>query len=96
MNKILPKVYANKIDKVINNSREIYYTSSRGNESFIDINKKINDLFKSKNFVYKKDVKITLKGQVIKKTIVGLKNNYLLTMDNKMININDIVDINEI
>jgi hypothetical protein len=96
MKQDLPKVFANKINKKLNNTQEIYYQDNFKNNNIHDIrsvNKKISDIFNSNNFVYKSNVKITTKDNIITKIIVGRKNNYLLTMDNEAININDIIDI---
>lgn len=93
----LPKVFANKIEKNLNNSQDIYYEDNfRNNLNTKDartVNKKIADIFDSANFVYKSNVKITTKDKVISKTIVGRRGNYLLTMNNEVINIDEIVDI---
>lgn len=91
----LPRVYANKIDKKLNNTQDVYY-QDRGSNMVHDtrtVNKKIADIFNSINYVYKSNVKITMADKTITKTIVGRKNNYLLTMDNETIDINDIIDI---
>lgn len=93
----LPKVFANKIDKKINNTQDIYYEENNRSSGLRDsrsVNKKIADIFNSTNFVYKSSVKITTRDRVISKTIVGRRGNYLLTMDNEAIDINEIVDIN--
>lgn len=99
MNKDLPSVFANKIEKKLNNTQDIYYekeTREERNKDVRSVNKKIADIFNSINYVYKKKVEIKTKNQTLIKTIVGRKNNYLLTMENELININDIIDIKEI
>ena len=93
MDKDLPKVYANKIDKEINNDQEVFYSRNSYTNDIRSINKKINDIFSSPNFVYKKNVKILTSNGTINKTIVGINNNNLLTMDNEVINISEIKDI---
>ena len=95
MNKELPSVFANRIDKEINNEQEIFTTINDYNReiSSTDVMKKINEIFSSKDFVYKKDVKITTKYGIINTTIIGINNDNLLTMDNRSINVNDIIDI---
>ena len=94
----LPKVFANKIEKKLNNSQDIFYEDNfRSNGGLRDartLNKKIADIFDSSNFVYKSNVKITTRDKVISKIIVGRRGNYLLTMDNEAISIDEIVDIN--
>ena len=58
-----------------------------------NVNQKINDIFNSSTYVYKADVLIKLKnGEVVKK-IVGRNSKHLITMDNELIPISDIVDI---
>ncbi len=101
MDKKLPKVYVNQIDKKINNNKEVFYNSSRViNEEKVDfkgfklnIHQKINQIFSSTRYVYKADVKITLKDSVINKKIIGRNKNHLITMENDLINIDDIIDI---
>lgn len=94
MNKDLPNVYANRIDKVFNNDQDVFYSGFNNSRNDVrNINKKINDIFSSSNFVYKKDVKIYTSNGIINKTIVGINGNNLLTMDNESININEIQNI---
>ena len=46
------------------------------------------------SFVYKSIVEITLKGGAkLKEEIIAMKDTYLITLSNKRININDIVNI---
>lgn len=95
MNNDLPSVYANKIDKEINNTQEVYYENrgSLTNKDNRSVKRKINDIFTSPNFVYKKDVKIVTDKGILYKTIVGINNNHILTMDNEVVNIDEIIDI---
>lgn len=58
-----------------------------------NVNQKIRDIFNSKNYIYKADVVISLKDKKITKRIVGRNNNYLITYDNELIPITEIVDI---
>jgi len=54
----------------------------------------LNDIFDSDSFVYKSIVEITLKDKTkIKEEIIAMKDTYLLTLSNKRININDIINI---
>ena len=59
----------------------------------INFNEKINDIFSSPNYIYKANVEITLKDKKIVKRIIGRNKNYIITMDNDLISINDIIDI---
>lgn len=101
--KDLPKVFANEIDKKLENNNE--YAISENKEIIKkdnefkgiikdkNINQKINDIFSSYRYVYKADVIITTnEGEIIKK-IIGKSNNNLITIDNELINIDNIKDI---
>ena len=105
MEKKLPKVFANSIDKKLNNNETIYYEKKEKetekvekpkktilNDSF-NLNQKINKIFGSSRYVYKADVDITLKDGKISKKIIGRNKNELITMDNELIKISDIIDI---
>lgn len=97
--KKLPNLFTNTFNKKIDNSQE--YTTIKDREintnlSKYDLNKKINQIFKSNNYIYKINVEIYLNNETLKKTIIG-KNSYnLITIDNELIPINDIKDIKEI
>ena len=95
--KDLPKVFHNKIDKKINNNKTVYYSNSNEDDDItVDsktVQQKINEIFSSPNYVYKANVDITLKDKKITKRIIGRNKNYIITMDNDLIPINDIIDI---
>ena len=94
--KDLPKVFHNKIDKKFSNNRSVYYSSNSSNDEVVDtrtIKQKINDIFSSPNYVYKANVDITLKDKKITKRIIGRNKDYIITMDNELIPIEDIIDI---
>ena len=106
MDKKLPKVFQNTIDKDINNNDKYYYSAKKNevnnntNETaklkipkHNNINKKINDIFASPNYVYKANVEVTTKETTITTKIIGRNKSYLITMDNKTIPINNIIDI---
>lgn len=92
-----PRVYANPINKKIDNVQDLF-RSDKDSRSInpVDVNKKINEIFASRNHVYKSKVRITLKDGVIEKEIVGKTNINLLTLDGDLIRITDIVDIERI
>lgn len=96
MKKDLPKVFANKINKKLNNNNT-YSITNKFEESTrdynIDVNKKINDIFKSPRYIYRANVDIKLKDRTIKKKIIGKKNNNIITIDNELIPISDIINI---
>lgn len=96
MNK-LPNVFASPINKKLNNYQDLYRSDST-TKSYNpkDINKKINEIFGSLNHVYKSWVRITMNDGIIEEQIVGKTNINLLTIDNKLIKITDILDIEKI
>ena len=61
-----------------------------------ELNKKIDNIFKSNDYIYKIKVNITLKDKEIICTLIGKTNNNLITIDNKLINIKDIIDIKKV
>lgn len=88
-------LFVNKFDKEFRNNEKVYYSNGKIKEklSKIDVKKQINEIFKSNDFVYKADVIITLKNKTIKTTIIGRNNTSLITMDNEIIKISEILDI---
>lgn len=100
MEKKLPKVFANKIDKNLSNNERVYYEKETPKElnvnekpSSLNINQKINKIFGSSRYVYKALVDITTKDGKFTKKIIGRNKNQLITMDNELIDIRDIIDI---
>lgn len=115
MERKLPSVFANKIEKEVGNNKKVFYSGKDGVTGTSDrkatneddfaqnikdhlikpknIYQKINDIFNSSRYVYKADVEITLKDGVVTKRIIGKNSNHLITIDNELIPISDIVDI---
>ncbi len=91
-----PRVFANPINKKIDNVQETFQSNKDRGVNPVDVNKKINEIFASRNHVYKSKAKITLKDRVIEADIVGKTNINLLTLDGDLIRITDIVDIERI
>lgn len=106
MNKKLPNVFANRNANAVNNNIETYYskeetlesTTSLRNDNIkkIMVKKKINDIFSSKNFVYKAKVIITTGDGDKECVLIAKNNNTLLTINNESIPIDDILDIKEL
>lgn len=97
-----PQLFVNKINKVLTNNEKVYYSSDNDNRNIADkvectgnknVIQKINSIFTSPNYVYKAEVKIKLKNSETIKKIVGRNRSSLITMDNELIPINDIIDI---
>lgn len=109
MDKKLPHVFANKVEKEFQNNEKVYYASVKeeaakkpvvnegqtikDNKVNLNINQKINNIFNSNRYVYKADVNITTKEGMLSKKIIGQNGIYLITIDNELIPISDILDI---
>lgn len=98
MNKELPKMYQNKINKPIRSIQKVYSTiNSNTNVEVrypnISIDKKISDIFNSNDYVYKADVTIITDNEELHKRVIARNNNNLITIDNEYIPINIIRDI---
>ena len=101
--KDLPRVFANKIDKEMNNNRTHSVSNNEEKQEEVkeykgirigkNINQKINDIFASPSYVYKADVIITTSEGEFTKRIIGKNGNNLITMDNELISIDNIKDI---
>ena len=96
-----PKVFANTINKTIKNNKDVYYYKGINEEiemidesRNVNIKKVLDDIFDSDSFVYKSVVEITLKDKTkFTEEIIAMKDSYLITLSNKRININDIINI---
>ena len=107
MNKKLPRVFRNTIDKEIKNNREVYYVNSSDDDfSFvkekkdiikedIDINEKIRRIFKPGRHIFAISVIIVTKDKTYDTKIAGKVKDNIITLDNDVININSILDIYE-
>ncbi len=97
MDKNLPKVFASPIDKEIHNNKDIFYSARKEDRNLAaNVPRKINEIFASSSHVYKSKVKIWSNSGVIEATIVGKTGNYLLDINGKKVNINEIIDIEKI
>lgn len=102
MEKKLPGVFANKVNGKAGNNEDVYCSFDKKEERTVEapsklmgknVNQKINEIFNSNSYIYKADVKITLKSGTVTKRIVGRNATHLITIDNELIPITDIVDI---
>ncbi len=95
MSEKLPGIYANKIEKDLNNTQIVYYGKNNNEErkDTLSIESKINRIFNSSDYVYKKEVLLDLDNETVRKTIIGKTYKGLLTMDNEVIEISKIRDI---
>ena len=101
MSKELPKMYQTKINKPINSIQKVYSSINNSNTedrsynkySDISIDKKIDNIFNSYDYVYKADVTIVTDEGTVSKRIVARNKNILITIDNEFIPISVIRDI---
>lgn len=99
MNNKIPKIYVNKSKKPNNNKivfysyKEPYIIEENDNMSKDEILNILNNIFKSNDFVYKKKIFIKTKYDSGYYNIISKNIDYVLTLDNKRIYINDIVKI---
>ena len=89
-----PKVFRNKINKNIRNNESIFYSKNKEEvKDTKNIIQKINEIFASPNYIYKANVKIKTNDDIITTRIIGRNKDYIITMDNKLIPIKNIIDI---
>lgn len=107
MKKELPKMYQTKINKTVPSIQKVYSTldtrqsisderniPSMGTKySSISIEKKIDNIFNSPDYVYKADVTIVTDDEVIKRRVIARNRNNIITIDNEFIPISIIRDI---
>lgn len=103
------KVFVNKIKKRIGNNQSYYdigdisnnhieikkdYELINNENESLSVLEKINNLLNRNGYVFNVDVKIiTYNNKEYLTRIAGKVNNHLITLDNDIININDIKDI---
>ena len=101
--KKLPEIFVNNINKKISHNDEVFYSYKDNyleieeekiqKYSLNEMQNKINVLFKSNDFIYKKKFHIktiNLEGDFI---IISKSYDYLLTIDGNKIFIKDIIEI---
>lgn len=103
MKKELPKMYQNKINKVVPSIQKVYSTINDykniendtriSRYSNISIDQKINNIFNSPDYVYKADVTIVTDVETTNKRIIARNKNNIITIDNEYIPISIIRDI---
>ena len=98
--KKLPDLFTNTFNNKIDNNKE-YITIKNENTSIekpskYELNKKIDNIFDCYDYIYKINVNITLKDNEMLCTLIGKTNKNQITIDNKLINIKDIIDIKKV
>lgn len=96
--KKLPKIYQGDFDKEIHNNKESEYlfeNKEKENKDSISIEDKLSSLFSSSRHVFHIPVLIETKNRVYDTKIAGKVKNYIITLDNDIIYLSDILDIKE-
>ena len=100
--KKLPEIFVNNINKKISHNEEVFYSYKNKDDRKIEetkiydlnyIQNKINTLFKSNDFIYKKTFHIKTKNMEGDFIIIWKSYDYLLTIDGNKIIIKDILEI---
>ena len=100
--KKIPEIFVNKINKKIDNNKEVFY-SYKDNDEIVEevklldeytLQRKINELFRSNDFIYKKKFHIKTINEEKDYIIISKSYDYLLTIDGTKIMIKDIIEIN--
>ena len=83
----LPNIYKGKVNE--DNNLRMAYASKEEN---IDVKDIINKLFKQ-NKLYKQDVYIETKDKTYNTKIIGRTNEHIITINNEVIKIDEIIKI---
>ena len=101
--KKLPSIYKNSINKQINNNKNYCYlkenNSSNNNLNNIvdkNINYTLDSIFNNIGYPYNINVLIKTKNMEYNTYLVTRNNSTITTLDNEIINIDDIISINRI
>ena len=97
------KIFANRIDKKINNNQKIYdikeeketyevFNNYEENDN-LTVKEKLEKIFQRNGYVFNVNVRIITDKKSYDTKIAGKVNNFLITLDNDIININDVKDI---
>ena len=92
MNKKLPNVFVNK--NIKSNNQKVSYDNNVVINKSINIKEKINHIINDVDFVYRKHITIIYKNNIEKDVIIiGIINDNIVTLDDGLININELKDI---
>ena len=96
MNKNLPNVFAVPIDKKIENNEDVFVSGKREERSVSISPQEVDQLFNSKEHVYKTRVKIATRTTTLEVDVVGRTWKALLTLDGQTISLADILEIKKV
>ena len=90
--KKLPELYKNTNCKPRDNNRQVYYPTEQKKEKS-KIEKELTSIFETLGYAYNIPVKIITKDKVYHTSLVTKTKENILTIDNEIIAIKDIIDI---
>ena len=91
--KKLPSIYKNNIIMKSHNNKICYVKDNNKKETTNDI---LNNIFSGYHIPYHIKVQITTKNKIFNTYLTARGNNYLLTIQNELIKLSDIIDIKRI
>ena len=93
--KKLPKIYQNKITKKINNNKTVCYLTEENEDTDYQIPTiidKIEEVFSGFGYSYNIPVTIKTPNKVYNTSLIAKTSNNIITLDNDIIPISDIID----
>jgi len=88
MKKDLPKIFKGQQTKNFSNNIDYFYGEYRSKKNKVTV----DELFKV-NEIYRANIKLTLKDKTVDKIIIGRTQNNLITSNNEIIPISEIIEI---
>lgn len=89
-------VYVVPNNKKFNNTQTISYRNNKIINKYNDPLKQINEIFRKENFIYRAKVKITTNNGIFTETIIGRNSLNLITINNELIPIANVINIEKI
>ena len=106
MDKKLPSIFKNEIDKKIDNNKKVFYSKyesignvvektsdvdSSNDRSVSSLSSSLDELLKNNQFIFNVPVEISLKEEIVNTKIVSKVGDHLLTSSGKIINLEDVL-----
>ena len=94
--KVLPKLYKNENNIKDNNKRNCLVKEKNNENNEINTEKELNDIFNTRGFPFDKKVFIKTINKTYKTYLVTRTENTVVTLNDEVINIEDIISIEKI
>lgn len=93
--KKLPEIYKNQNTKLIDNNKKVYYMKKEENRSMIKntIEEQLDNIFHGLGYSYNIPVEIITKNETYHTSLVTKTKENVVTIDNQVIPISDIISI---